>query len=129
MSPAQEPSQPVDAYKAVIDDIVKLVDGPHKPQDAENRVSRAARRTPDFNEFVQSLSADQRAVLAQMLREERVSATHDVLASLSWWLSCGDVGLTWRGQPMPVDLSDMGLHGDFVLRLEEEPWPGEQGED
>ena len=58
-----------------------------------------------------------------MVHDERTSAIHDVLADLTWWITTRRVGLTFNGQPMPVELSGMGLHGDYVGRLNGWEWP------
>jgi len=60
-----------------------------------------------------------------MLRTERRGAIHDVLARLTWWVECEGLGLTLDKTPMPVDLSGMGLHGDFVGRMADWEWPDE----
>jgi hypothetical protein len=62
-------------------------------------------------------------LLAGMLRHERTSAIFDVLSNLTWWLCCREVGLTFRGQPMPFELNGMGLHGDYIARLDGDEWP------
>ena len=61
------------------------------------------------NAFAQSLSAEQRRILAQMLHDEGVSAIHDLLAHFTWWITTRHVGLTFKGEPMPIELS-----GDYV---------------
>jgi len=48
---------------------------------------------------------------------------HDVLAVLTWWTNCQDVALTFRGEAMPVEQSGMGLHGDYIGRLDGWEWP------
>ena len=82
-----------------------------------------------FNEFIRKLSPEDRALLSEMLQEERDGAIHDVLAALTWWITARDVGLTFRGDPMPVELSGMGLHGDYVGRRDGSEWPmnGDKG--
>ena len=119
-----EPTRPVDAYKAIVDQLVN-----------ETRTGGASFQVTDkgsfsktpahrrFNEFIGSLSPDQRKLLADMLQDERDGAIHDLLAVLSWWIDCRDVGLTFKGQTMPVDLSGMGLHGDYVARRDGWEWP------
>jgi len=67
----------------------------------------------------------QRQMLAQMLHAERVAAIHDVLAVLTWWVLTRGVGLTFRGEPMPVELSGQGLHGDYIGRLDDWQWPSD----
>jgi hypothetical protein len=77
----------------------------------------------EFNEFIESLSDGQRKLLSGMLHEERDGAIHDVLSELTWWIVCRDVGWAVRGEPMPVDQSGMGLHGDYVGRRDGWEWP------
>jgi hypothetical protein len=124
MTPNVEPSRPIDAYTAIIDQLVN-----------ETRTCGAGFQVTDkgifskapahrqFNEFIASLSADQRKLLADMLQQERDGAIHDLLAVLSWWIDCRHVGFTFKGQPMPVDLSGMGLHGDYIGRRDGWEWP------
>jgi hypothetical protein len=76
-----------------------------------------------FNPFIKSLTTAQREMLAQMLHAERVAAIHDALAVLTWWILTGGVGLTFRGERMPVELSGEGLHGDYIGRLDGWQWP------
>jgi hypothetical protein len=114
----------VDVYKAIID---QLVDETRRfgsgSQVIEKGIYSNAPIHREYNEFIQSLSPDQRSLLSKMLNEERDGTIHDVLAALSWWISCREVGFTFRGKPMPVDLSGMGLHGDYVGRRDGWEWP------
>lgn len=122
-----EPNTPSDVYKAIIDELVN-----------ETRHSMSSRlvvedgiysKVPDYkplNKLVESLDPDERRMLAQMLQHEREGAIHDVLAVLTWWMTARDVGLTYQGKPMPIELSGMGLHGDFVGRCDDWDWPEEQ---
>lgn len=124
MPRTSEPSCPSDAYKAIIDQLVNET----RHYGTAARVSQKgifsnAPAHGAFNEFIASLSADQRELLSRMLQEERDSAIHDVLAQLTWWIITRGVGLIFKGQPMPVDLSGMGLHGDFVGRRDGWEWP------
>jgi hypothetical protein len=123
----ESPVRPIDAYKAIIDELVResrsgvsarlvLTDGQFSKAEGHEV----------FNAFVATLSPDQRETVAGMLRWERSSAIHAVLALLSWWLQTRDLGLTYRGEPMPTDLSDMGLHGDFIGRQQGWDWPTEE---
>ncbi|MBX9737204.1 MAG: hypothetical protein K2X32_09790 [Phycisphaerales bacterium] len=119
-----EPTTPVDAYKGIIDQLVRETSA----SIAERLVRESGRysNAPDdgaMNEFVASLSQPQRELLAKMLGRQRVCAIHDVLAAMTWWLQCRDVALTFRGEAMPVELSGMGLHGDYLARLDGWEWP------
>ena len=113
-----------EAYKALIDD---FVDQAKDFGTAHNvRTSRIFSKAPAhrrFNAFIRTLSSKQRDLVADMLGEERESAIHDVLARMSWWIECEGLRLTLKNTPMPVDLSGMGLHGDFVGRLDDWAWP------
>ncbi len=119
-----EPTTPMDAYKAIIDQLVAetrlLGSSGHVANKAFFSMVPAHGR---FNEFIQRLSPEDRTLLSQMLHEERDGAIHDVLAALTWWITARQVGLTFRGEPMPVELSGMGLHGDYVGRRDGWEWP------
>ena len=119
-----DPSNPIDAYKAIID---QFVDETRRfgasSRVVEKGIFSNAPSHREFNEFIGSLSERQRELLSRMLQEVRDGAIHDVLADLTWWIIARGVGLTFRGEPMPVDLSGMGLHGDYVGRRDGWEWP------
>ena len=122
MSDEAIPENPADFYKRLIDDCV------HDSKDLLAEKLRKVDSTEldlvsDVGLLVHALTPEQRATLAGMLDSARVSAFHDFLATLTWWIDCHGLRLTYRGQPVPVDLSGMGLHGDYVGRLETvDPW-------
>jgi hypothetical protein len=119
-----DPATPIDAYKAIIDQLLnetrRLGSSEHV---AKSGIFSKAPAHREFNDFIGSLNRSQRELLARMLQEERDGAIHDVLAVLTWWVVSREVGLTFHGEPMPVDLSGMGLHGDYVGRREGWDWP------
>jgi hypothetical protein len=121
-----DPTTPIGAYKAIIDRLInetrRLGSSEHV---AEGGIFSKAPAHRELNDFVGSLNRSQRELLARMLREERDGAIHDVLAALTWWAISRGVGLTSHGEPMPVDLSGMGLHGDYVGRREGWDWPSD----
>src|SRR6476620_1765295 len=123
-----KPTTPTDTYKAIIDQLVDEVrvfgSAAHV---AERSFFSKAPEHARFNEFLQKLSPEHRALIAEMLQEERDGAIHDVLAALTWWITTRDVGLTFHGEPMPVELSGMGLHGDYVGRRDGWKWPSNGG--
>jgi hypothetical protein len=122
-----EPSTPVEAYKAIIDQLVEQTSvGVSERLVRDDAVYSKAPNHDAENEFIHSLTEKQRRLVAGMLHDERTSAIHDVLAVLSWWLECRQVGLTFRGEPMPFELSGMGLHGDYVGRCGDWEWPREE---
>jgi hypothetical protein len=83
-----------------------------------------------WNAFVVSLSEPQRKILAELLQDERDAGISDVLTLLTWWMECGDVSLTVRGEPVfapgtaPVGVLGVGLHGDYVARCQGGGWDG-----
>jgi hypothetical protein len=120
----KELARPVDAYKAIIDELVSETShGVSEMLVVQEGIFSRTVGNELLNGFVQSLSTEHRQILARMLYAERTAAIHDVLAVLTWWLHAGEVGLTFRGEPMPVDLSGMGLHGDYVGRQDDWEWP------
>ena len=123
MPPTYEPSSPTEAYKAIIDQLVEQTSGVGEKLIREEGIFSRAAGAKVENAFVKSLTAEQRTLLAQMILDERVSAIGMVLANLTWWLMCRDVGLTFRGKPMPFELSGMGIHGDYLGRLNHWEWP------
>jgi hypothetical protein len=126
MPPNLEPTTPVDAYKAIIDQLVEDTSGVAEKLLREEGIWSRAPGAKVENAFVKSLTAEQRNLLAEMIRNERVSAIGMVLSNLTWWLLCRDVGLTFRGEPMPFELSGMGPHGDYIGRLDDWEWPSEK---
>ncbi|MBN1588500.1 MAG: hypothetical protein JW888_03205 [Pirellulales bacterium] len=119
-----EPRTALDVYKAIIDELVnKVRQYGSSSHVVESGLFSKAPAHRKFNKFIAALSPAQRQLLSEMLQEERDGAIHDLLAVLSWWIDCRDVGLTYQGNPMPVDLGGMGLHGDYVARRDGEQWP------
>ena len=118
-----EPSTPSEAYEAIID---RLVDETRHYGAATSITDRRIySNAPDhapYNAFIRSLSSEQRELLSQMLRETRSAAIHDVLSDLTWWVTTRDVGMTFRGEPMPLDRSGFGLHGDYAGRCQGFEW-------
>ena len=120
------PSSPVDAYKQIIDQLVARSPSLGARLAEEQAIYSKAPDHQTLNAFVQSLTPEQRTLLAEMLTHERFAAIHDVLATITWWIDCREVGLTFRGEAMPVQLSGMGLHGDYVGRRDDWEWPKDE---
>lgn len=125
-----DPATPIDAYKAIIDELVDdvRVVGSSGHVAVESFFSKAPAHAR-FNEFIRQLPPEHRVLLAEMLQEERDGAIHDVLAALTWWMTTRDVGMTFHGEPMPIELSGMGLHGDYIGRRDGWKWPSDSGGD
>jgi hypothetical protein len=118
--------KPVDVYKQIIDELVRRSPSMGARLVTEQGIYSKAPAFQHTNELVRALTPEQRALLAQMLTHERESAIHDVLATLTWWIDCRSVGLTYQGEPVPVQLSGMGLHGDYVGRRDNWEWPKDE---
>lgn len=119
-----EPSTAIGAYKAIIDQLVE--DANTGIAERLLREEGTFSRSPDAqleNALAKSLTNEQRSLLAEVIRKERIGGVHNALSILTWWMECRDVGLTFRGEPMPFELSGMGLHGDFIGRLQGWGWP------
>ncbi len=120
--------RPVEIYKRIIDDLVQQSPSLGARLVAEQGIYSKAPGLRPLNSLVEKLASEDRALLTQMLTHERSSAIHDVLAALTWWIDCREVGLTYQGKPMPVQLSGMGLHGDYVGRQDNWEWPEDRDE-
>lgn len=119
------PTRPIDAYKRIIDDLVDRTPGISSRLVREEGIftKSLSPAVEDMNGFVRSLTPEQREILARMLVDERAAGIGEVLSALSWWFTCQGLAFVYRGEPMPVELSGMGLHGDYVGRLEGWQWP------
>jgi hypothetical protein len=120
------PATPLEVYKAIIDKLVK--ETPlygSGPRVAQRGIFSNAPAHKEYNDFICTLTPEHRALLARMLNEERQSGVFAVLADLTWWITTRDVGLTFRGEPMPIELSGEGLHGDYVARSDGWEWPSD----
>ena len=118
----EDKPQPVDVYKAIIDELVEMTPSMTGGWILEGKPPV----DPEFAELVASLSPRQRSIVARLCNDEREGAIHDVLAHLTWWITCRDVGLSLNGEPMPTELSGMGLHGDYIGRRQNWDWPEDQ---
>jgi len=120
----RDPATPREAYQAIIDQFVDETRNVGSSSHVvKSGIFSKAPAHREFNAFISSLSKEQRELLSRILQEERDDAIHDVLAALSWWIDCRNVGFTFRGEPMPLDVSGMGLHGDYVSRRAGGKWP------
>jgi len=119
---------PVEFYKDFIDELVF----------GYTSTSVSAKRLVERNEFppqmtgsgewhrlLSGLTEEQIDLLALKLLEERQGAIHDVLAQLTYRVDSG-MEIMFNGKPVPTQLSGMGLHGDYIGRLDENDrweWP------
>ncbi len=117
-------NNPKSVYMNFIDQLVEDSNPISSKLISEDKLFSKAVGHEKYNAFVSKLSSEQRQLLSEMMKCERESAIHDVLASLTWHIECNNVTLNYKGEEMPVQLSGMGLHGDFIGRLSKEwDWP------
>jgi hypothetical protein len=123
MKSNDEPSNAREAYKAIIDQFVsKDATGLAERLIRESGIYGKADCHNEFNQFVSLLTQEQREVLARLLHEERIDAIASVLSTLTWWISCCEVAITYRGERMPMELTEEGLYGDFLARCDGWQW-------
>jgi hypothetical protein len=112
------------AYHSIIDELVlRSAQSVCADRAESNQPFPVSADHATFNRLIAGLSPEQRADLGAVLRAERRSAIHDALAVLSWWHECEGVGWSQEGVVLPLDQSGMGLHGDFIGRLNGWEWP------
>ena len=127
MTEDESPRSPALAYRQLIDQLVAESESLGARLVQEEGVFSKSPDAHVANQLVARLTGADRATLAAILASERRAAFHDVLATLSWWVTCRQMGVTYRGEQVPVDVSGMGLHGDYIARLGGWQWPGEDG--
>ena len=128
MPPQPVPFRPIDAYKQIIDGLVEDSRSIHGRLVVEEGIYSRAEGSEHLNAFVRSLTPDQRALLREMFDAERQSGIGSTLSLLTWWKVCRELAFTYRGEIMPVELSGMGLEGDYVGRLQGWQWPPDPAE-
>jgi hypothetical protein len=123
-----KPSSPIEAYRAIIDELANETSiGVSERLLRQSGIYSKASTLNAANEFARSLTPEQRILLAEMLHNERISAIHDVLAVLTWWVTCRDVALTFQGKAIPIELtSGEGFHGDYIGRCNGWEWPKDE---
>jgi hypothetical protein len=122
---------PVHVYEEMIDHLVTdtLPSVAAEWVVKQRKFTNAPATRDKFNPFVASLSLKQRKLLAEMLQDERDGGIHDVLAALTWWIECREVGLTVGGKQVfppgeaPIGISGVGMHGDYTARRDGWTWP------
>jgi hypothetical protein len=121
------PQNAIDAYKALIDGIIEHV----LPYGSGSRLAKAGilSAAPDdqeCNDYIKTLSDQERTFLVKMLKDARHETIHDLLAYLTWWIDSRDVRLTYKGEPMPLYFVG-GLHYDYLSRYDGDwNWPQDE---
>lgn len=125
MSQNSARDRPIEAYKRIIDGLVADTPSLSARMVVDVGIFSRSVGAEALNELVRSLTSDQRLVLAMMLEHERKTAIFDVLAALTWWIDCRGLTFQYGNEPMPVQLSGEGMHGDYIGRLDDWQWPPE----
>jgi hypothetical protein len=111
-----EPKTPLEAYRAILKELATETSN---GSSTANVVVSAGNFPPGsyhsrFNFLISSLDPQQRSMLAELLLDERAGTVFDVLATLSWWIECRDVRLTFKGKRLPVGEDGLGMHEAFL---------------
>lgn len=108
-------------YKAFIDGLVKRKNCVESrwimekgyPQNDDNRA---------VNQLLSTLTAEQRAILAKMVQDAKLSGIHDTLAYVDEMMDCDGLVLSQDGEVYPHDYFE-SMHYDFICRSEGDAWP------
>lgn len=77
-----------------------------------------------INMFLESLTDDERQIIAEMLQSAREGGIHDTLAYMDEMVDLQGLTLNQQGETYPVDAFE-SMHYDFVCRREGDAWPEE----
>lgn len=111
----------LELYKAFIDGLVKRKDGVlgkwiignGYPNTDDNK---------EINDLLNSLSAEQKSIVAKMVSEARIGGIHDTLAYMNEMMDCDGLEISQNGEAFPHDKFD-SMHYDFTCRCEGDEWP------
>lgn len=117
-----EGRDPLSSYKGFIDELVERTPSVGARLVREEQRFSKSRDDDAINALVARLGPEEREQLAAALDRERMSAFHDVLATLTWWLDTRRISWASGGNALPAGIEG-GLHLDYVGRLEGWAWP------
>ena len=114
-------SKDLELYKAFIDGLVnrkqsvtaQWVKEGSFPKTEDNKAK---------NELLASLSAEQREVLARILKDEHIAGMHTALAYLNEIMDLDGLELSQDGQAIKNNYFE-SFHFDFICRCEGDNWP------
>ncbi|MGC5328751.1 DUF6547 family protein [Brevibacillus sp. SYSU BS000544] len=112
----------IDEYKQLIDDLVVI-----RPSVLVRWVKEKGwPETPEnekINQFLSSLTHDQKEILADIVQQARDGGIHDVLVKLNDKISIDDYRITVNGEELPVEPFGTQLYFDWTCRSEGDDWP------
>ena len=114
-------SKGIELYKNFIDGLVarknsiysKWILGDGYPDVEENKL---------VNEFLNSLTNEQKEILAKIVQDSREDGIHDTLAYINEMIECAGLTLSQDGENFICNEFD-SMHFDFVCRCEGDEWP------
>ncbi|MEK4661450.1 DUF6547 family protein [Priestia sp. FSL H7-0729] len=75
------------------------------------------------NEFIGSLSEEQKQLLAQIIQQSRDGGIHDVLVYLNDEINLNGMKITKNDIEIAKEPFDSEMYFDWVCRREGDPWP------
>ena len=114
-------SRGLEYYKKFIDGLVtqksgvdsKRILGKGYPNTEENQA---------YNELLDSLTLEQKEVLAKLVQKARLGGIHDTLAYMNEMMDCDGLVLSQNGETFPCDEFE-SMHYDFICRCDGNEWP------
>lgn len=111
----------LEQYKAFIDGLVKRknsvtalwVKGDGFPKTNDNEAK---------NDFLATLSDEQKDLIAEMLHEEHIAGIHTTLAYINIMMDLEGLEISQNGVAYPNDYFE-SMHFDFISRCEGDEWP------
>ncbi|MDR3232287.1 MAG: hypothetical protein LBT46_01235 [Planctomycetaceae bacterium] len=109
---------PVEKYRAFIKELAEGA----KNSCNINLIRKGTFENNKFS-FVKELTSVQREQLAALLKDERESAFHYLLALLTWYVDCDGFALTVDGEVVNYEKHGGGeFHYDYVTMRDNEDW-------
>ena len=110
----------IDKYKKFIDELASMAGSVTAEKIRSSQKFFTGEVENDrYNEEIYSLTADQQAIIANLLDMSRSSGIHDMLV----FLESGNYSLMKDGRPLPHQPFGTQSFYDFVCRKEGDEWP------
>lgn len=74
------------------------------------------------NDFLATLTPEQKGIIAEMLQDEHIAGIHDTLAYINEMMDLEGLELHQDGESYPNDYFE-SLHYDFISRCDGDEWP------
>ncbi|GAB3538106.1 hypothetical protein GCM10027343_03010 [Noviherbaspirillum agri] len=110
-------------YEKIIDSLVERRESVTATRVRAGELWLATAENARFNALIQSLSEEQRALVAELLQSERDAGIHDCLAVLSELMNLQDLRFAVHGKEIPHEPYGTEMYFDWIARASGEPWP------